>query len=101
MHTTRLLTISLALIVAVPVSAQVTIVKGAASSGLARSMNNNSNALALTPDGAMWAVVYLADSAGKPTGTPIRTGSPMTPRPRLTINVVGPRPRRSPTCGGP
>ena len=45
-------------------SAQVTIVKGVAPSGFVRSMNNNNNSLALTPDGAIWAVVYVVDKAG-------------------------------------
>ena len=46
------------------VPAQVTILKGAASNGLARTMNNNDNSVALTPDGAMWAVVYVVNSTG-------------------------------------
>ena len=47
------------------VSAQVTIVKGAASNGLARTMNNNDNSFAYTADGAMWAVLYDVDATGQ------------------------------------
>jgi len=54
--------------VAVAVSAQSTIVTGAAPSGLARAMNNNDSSLAMTADGTMWAVVYTTDKTGTAGG---------------------------------
>jgi hypothetical protein len=53
---------------AVVVAAQSTVVAGAKPSGLARSMNNNNSSLAMTADGAMWAVVYTTDSTGAAGG---------------------------------
>lgn len=45
-------------------SAQSLVSIGIPTSGLARTMNNNNNCIAETPDGAMWTVVYDVDLTG-------------------------------------
>ena len=54
-----------ALCLVAPATAQyVTVETGVATSGLARCMNNGNNSIALTPDGAMWCVIYSVAKDG-------------------------------------
>src|SRR5690606_24957923 len=49
---------------ATPATSQVTVTTGPAPGGLTRCMPNNSNSIALTPEGSLWTIVYLTDGAG-------------------------------------
>ena len=54
----------LAVLCAAAVPAQVTIVKGVPSLGLARTMNNNDNCVALTADGSRVVIAFNDDRSG-------------------------------------